>query len=226
MTDHQYRDRVSELERDNRRLRILLDQRDAPSELRHRLRSTVALLRGVVRRSAETKRDLPSYVAHLEDRLDAIMRAQAFADDHGDVDLRALLAEELLHYGAHEGDNLTISGPEIRLAPKSGQIFALAIHELAVNAVEHGRLGVDGGAIDVRWSVTGVKPDAVMTFVWKERGSTSGIGVSRPGFGTEVMMKILPYELQAKTDTSVDEQGLVWEVRMPFPDRTGGVLAS
>src|SRR4051812_50202672 len=68
-------ERIAELEEDNRRLRRLLDQRDAPGELRHRLRSTLALLRAIVHRAASTERDLPGYVALLEDRVEAVAPA-------------------------------------------------------------------------------------------------------------------------------------------------------
>ena len=89
--------RIAELEVDNRRLRRLLDQRNAPGELRHRLRNTVAMLRTIIRRSAETERDLEAYVGHLEDRLDTLVRAQAAADEHGSVELHKLLSDELAH---------------------------------------------------------------------------------------------------------------------------------
>ena len=56
-------DRIAELEADNRRLRRLLDQRDAPGELRHRLNSTLAMLRVIIRKSAETNRDLHAYAS-------------------------------------------------------------------------------------------------------------------------------------------------------------------
>src|SRR3954454_25374536 len=147
---------IADLESDNRRLRRLLDQREgAPGELRHRLRSTLALLRAIMTRSARTRpeRDVLSYVAHLEDRLEAITRAQALADRHGDVDLRNLLLDELFHYGASEGERLLLSGPDIQLQLRAGQILALAIHELAVNAVEHGVLGANPGRIEASWDV-------------------------------------------------------------------------
>ena len=38
--------RMADPEADNRRLRHLLEQRDAPDELRHRMRGTLAVLRG------------------------------------------------------------------------------------------------------------------------------------------------------------------------------------
>ena len=216
-------DRIDELEHDNQRLRRLLDGRDAPGELRHRLRSTLALLRAVVRRSAETGRDLPGYVAHLEDRLDAIARAQALADLHGEVDLRTLLADELLQYGASDGEKLLLSGPDIRLQPKAGQVLALAVHELAINAVEHGVLGAGHGRIEVSWSVDGAEPGRSMTLTWSEHGPAAATGQGRSGFGTEVLTRMLAYDLRAETDVAFGPGGLRCLLRLPLPEQVGRV---
>ena len=99
MTNETAAARIADLEADNHRLRGLLDKKDAPGELRHRLRSTLAMLRVIIRKSAETERSLEDYVAHLDDRVDALVRAQIAADGHGGIDLHALLADELLFYG-------------------------------------------------------------------------------------------------------------------------------
>ena len=212
--------RITELEADNRRLRRLLDQRDAPSELRHRLHSTVALLRTIIRRSADTPRDLEDFVGHIEERLDAIARAQAAADERGAVSLHRLVADELLQYGAPEGDRVTLTGPHIDLQPKAGQVVALAVHELAVNAVEHGALG-SAGRIEVAWDVADDAAEPTLTFTWKERGGSSRPEPSRQGFGTEVLVRMLVYELKAITRLNHEPDGLRCTIRLPFIERVG-----
>jgi two-component sensor histidine kinase len=218
-------ERIAELEEANRRLRRLLDQRDAPGELRHRLRSTLALLRAIVRRSASTERDLPGYVAHLEDRLEAVTRAQGLADQHGEVDLRTLLLDELFHYGASEGERLLLSGPDMGLPPRAGQILALAIHEVAVNAVEHGTLGTNAGRIEVSWSVVGTEPDTSLLLTWTEFGSSPNGEPARRGFGTEVLTRMLPYDLKAETDLVFGPDGLRCTLRFPLPNGVGRIGA-
>lgn len=215
--------RIADLEEDNKRLRRLLDQHDAPGELRHRLRSTLALLRAVMRRSLDTGRDLPAYVDHLEERLDAIARAQTLADQHGEVDLQTLLADELFQYGASNGENLLLSGPEVRLQPRAGQVFALAVHELAVNAVEHGALGSDSGHVQVSWSVATAEPDTPLLFVWTESGPESNARSARRGFGTEVLTRMLPYDLEAETQLVNEPDGLRCTIRFPLPKQVGRV---
>ena len=218
--------RIGELEADNRRLRRLLDQRDAPGELRHRLNTTVAMLRTIIRKSAETDRDMDTYAGHLEDRLDALMRAQAAADEQGTVELHKLLADELLHYGASDGDRALLSGPDLELQPRAGQVFALAVHELAVNAVEHGALGTGTGRLEIAWSVSGEEPRTALTFIWKETDAASVHQPSHQGFGTEVLTRTLAYELKAETTFAFEPDGLRCTIRFPLPERIGRVADS
>lgn len=219
--------RIAELEADNARLRQLLDQRDAPGELRHRLRSTLYMLRSTIRKSAEKRRNLSSYVAHLEDRLEALTRAQSAADETGGVDLHSMVAGELLYYHASEEDQFTLSGPQIRFQPRAGQIFAMAVHELAVNAVEHGALGSDSGHIDVAWTVEAKDAGNDFRFVWRETGGrrarsgSLGTAVTPQGFGAEVLTQTVRYELEAETVFDFSPGEFKYTAQFPLTDRIG-----
>ena len=214
---------LTELEADNRRLRRLLDQRDAPSELRHRLRNTLAMLRVIIRQSAETNRPIEDYVAHLEDRIDSLARAQSAIDTHGEIDLHTLLAEELLYYNALEGERVLVAGPGLDLQPRPGQVFALAVHELAVNSIEHGILGGGSGRVDVSWLVDSEGADAWLIFAWKETGMAELSEPSRFGFGNVVLTRMLAYELSAETDLAFEADGLRCTIRLPLSERIGRI---
>ena len=223
MTETSGTKRIAELEADNGRLRRLLDQRDAPGELRHRLHNTLAMLRVIIRKSAGTRRDLDAYVGHLEDRLDAVARAQVAADERGSVGLHDLFADELLHYGVKEGERVILSGPDVHLQPRAGQVLALAIHELAVNAVEHGASGTGHGRIEIAWSVASEEVDTPITITWKELGVTGVAAGSRQGFGTEVLTRTIAYELKASTTLAFEADGLRCTLRFPLTERIGRV---
>ncbi|MFW5641549.1 MAG: HWE histidine kinase domain-containing protein [Roseicyclus sp.] len=215
--------RIEQLEADNKRLRRLLEVRDAPAELRHRLRSTTALLRSIIRRSSETKRDLEDYVAHLEDRLDAVMRAQETADVEGNVDLRRVLEQELFHYGEASDARVHVSGPRIFFRPRAGQTFALAIHELAVNSVEHGVLGEAGGRLDVVWSIVEDESGQRLVFAWNEHDGARPAEPGPAGFGTEFLTQALAYELKAETRLDFEPDGLRCTIAFPLTQRIAEV---
>lgn len=217
MPDDNIAARIAELEADNRRLRRLLDKRDAPGELRHRLRSTMAMLRAIIRASSG-HRSKDAYIAHLEDRLSALMRALAIADEQGSINLFKLLVDELLHYRAQDGERVRLSGPDLLLLPRAGLVLALAIHELAVNAVEHGALG-DGGRLAVAWHITESEPFPVLTLVWKEEQSEQVAEPSRTGFGTELLTRMINFELKAETELAYEPDGLRCTIHVPLSDR-------
>lgn len=214
---------LAELRSDNARLRRLLDERDAPGELRHRQRNSLAMLRMLVRASGEFGREREDYVRHLEDRLDAIARVQAAIDAFGRPELGSVIANELVAYTVSEGDQATLTGPAIRLEPHAAQVFALAIHELTVNAIEHGILGQPSGGLNVRWDVEDLQ-DKPLTLIWKETGLAGLVEPQRRGFGTEVLTETIAYELKARTALAYEPDGLRCVIRFPLPERIGEVF--
>lgn len=223
MDDQALREEIQRLRADNRRLRHLLEAANAPAELRHRIRSTIALLLQVIRQSAHGATSIDNYVAHLVERVEAIARAQAVADDQGSIDLHALLSEELTRYRVLEGEQLELSGPTVRFNARPGQSVALAVHELALNAIEHGPLGLDAGKLDIHWRVEDRASDQVLLLEWRESG-TASVPPSEPGFGTETLMSMLLHELNAQTSLRHDELGTSCTIRIPWSERLGSVL--
>jgi two-component sensor histidine kinase len=217
--------RIAALESDNRRLRRLLDNVGAPDELRHRLNSTLAMLRVIIKKTAETPRELDDYVAHLDDRLEAISRALAAADSRGWIDLHILLADELLFYKIAEGEQLTLSGPCVQFEPRAGQVLSLAMHELAVNAIEHGHLGSGAGSLEIEWSVADHgDPSPIFQLAWREGGQNDGPLPTRTGFGMEVLTRTVRYELRATHELSRGAGNLFYTIRFPLTDGIGRLV--
>ncbi|WP_438344794.1 HWE histidine kinase domain-containing protein [Methylorubrum populi] len=213
--------RIEELEAENRRLRRFLDETGLPAELRHKVRNTLSMLRAIIRRSAETSDSLETYVAHLDGRLDALARvlnALMRSVPEG-IGLHSLVADELLVHLAREGEQVAISGPSLHLRPGAAEVLAMAIHELAVNAVEHGALTVPQGRIRIEWVV--LPPKAAgspprLNFIWTESG-LEDLAPEPPhrGFGMEVLERSLRYELKADTVLAFEPHGLRCTISLP-----------
>lgn len=224
--DHESDARVAELETDNARLRRLLDARGAPESLRHGLRDTMAMLRAVLRFSAETADSVEYYASHLEGRLDSISRVRVAVDMLGEISLHTLISDELMIHLIREGEQAELRGPTVRLRPKSAQVVALAVHELCSNAVEHGAFGLSEGKVEVVWSIDGhdaTKPGDLM-LVWKEMGGAKVDTPTRRGFGMQVLLEMLRYELNARVDLAFEPDGLRCTVRLPLVQRIGHVV--
>ena len=215
--------RIEELEAENRRLRRFLDETGLPAELRHKVRNTLSMLRAIIRRSAETSDSVETYVAHLDGRVDALARilnALMRSVPEG-IGLHSLIADELLVHLAREGEQVAISGPSLRLRPGAAEVFAMAVHELAVNAVEHGALTVPQGRIAVTWTLSSPAGPAAspqkLTFIWDETGLENLPPVpSHQGFGFEVLERSLRYELKANTVMTFKPHGLRCAISLPL----------
>ncbi|MGU3540826.1 HWE histidine kinase domain-containing protein [Methylobacterium sp. A54F] len=206
-------------------LRTLQERQSAlVADLQHRARNLLAVIRLIVRRSAETAETVESYAAHLEGRINAITRAQSSAlrDPRQGLDLRALIAEELFAHLAHEGRQAHIAGPRVLLQPRAAELFCLAIHELATNAIEHGVLMRPKGTIHVTWEIRTTPAGERLVLTWLERGGPRAAAAPlRQGFGRELLERTLRYELQAETELDFAPGGLRCIIDLPFGPRIG-----
>jgi two-component system CheB/CheR fusion protein len=203
---------VTAITRAEERQRLLL------AELQHRVRNTLGVVRSIARRSAETSHTVEDYASHLDGRLNAFARTQAMVtrDPESGVDLEYLVAEELAAYNARDGEQLQITGPAIRLQPKAAETLALALHELATNALKYGALSQPSGRIDVTWQVQkGNSPDELV-FDWRERGGPRVAPPQRKGFGTEMLERTLAFEFKARTALLFDAAGVHCTITIPL----------
>lgn len=206
---------VTAITRAEERQRLLL------AELQHRVRNTLGVVRSIARRSAETSTSVEDYASHLDGRLNAFARTQAMVtrDPEGGVDLEYLVVEELLGYNAHEGEQLRVSGPAVRFQPKAAETFALAIHELATNAIKYGALSQPSGGVDVSWRVDDAADPTQLIFDWREKGGPSVKSPRRKGFGSELLERTLAFELKGRTTLTYNGSGLHCTIAIPLNRR-------
>ena len=192
------------------------------AELQHRVRNTLAVLRSIARRTADTSETVEDYTAHFDGRLDAFARVQAAVTRNpaAGVDLAHLVAEELLSYAAHEGERVSIKGPTLRLQPKAAETLALGIHELATNAVKYGALSSPKGRVQVTWDIADGEAGPRLALEWVESGvELDGAAPRRKGFGAELLERTLAYELKAKAALTFGSTGVRYAVDLPLTGR-------
>lgn len=204
----------SALRESEARLRTLL------AELQHRARNTLAVVKSITTRTAERSETVEDMAAHLGGRLDAFARVQAAvtrAPDAG-IDLAGLVGDEMRAHAVREGEQLSIDGPTVALPHKAGESLSLALHELATNAVKHGALGSPDGRIAVRWRIKGTDGTRRLLLSWEEGGNGGIEEPAREGFGMELLKRILPYDLAAKSKVEFTGEGLRFTLDMPLGD--------
>jgi|SRR5688572_8647040 len=191
------------------------------AEFHRQLRSLFAVLRILVRQTSEGRDSVEDYSAHLEGRIGALARVHEIlmrAPEEG-VDLEEIVGGEFLAQAVPE-ENYLINGEEVRIARESAAALALAFHELTVNAMSHGALSSLRGRVEVRWGISGENGSSRLDLQWSEHGvRLDDTTPSHKGFGIELIERMLPYELNARTTFDLSHDGL--RVRLLIPQAAG-----
>ncbi len=191
------------------------------AEWQHRVRNTIAVIRSIVRRTAETSETVEDFANHLDGRIGAFSRVQLAVarDPLAGFDLAELLYEEFRACAAHEGEQFSLQGPPVRLGPKAAENIGLAIHELATNAVKHGAFTIPRGRIDVGWSKELRQDGDWLWLSWKESGMAGRpVEQSRQGFGTILLEQTLQYDLGAEVTRAFEFGGFRCEITFPLAE--------
>jgi PAS domain S-box-containing protein len=189
------------------------------AELQHRVRNTLAVIRSIARRTAESSETLEDFVGHLDGRIGAFSRVQVALtrDPLAGFDLAELIAEELRACVAREGEQFTLRGPAVRLQPSAAESIGLAVHELATNAVKHGAFTVPGGHVEVLWRRERRDGEPWLSLDWNESGMTGRpVTQMREGFGTVLLQRTLPYDLRATVAQTFAPDGLRCSISFPL----------
>ena len=207
------------------------EQQVLVAELQHRTRN----LMGVVQSTAETtlraSNDLEEFGSRFRDRLDALSRVQGLLArlNTGDrVTFENLLRSELEAVGAVDGtlDKVTLNGPSgAALRSSTVQTFALALHELATNALKYGAFAQTSGRLAIIWRVEPAGPDGRpwLHVDWHESGVTMPPADAVPqgtGQGRHLIERALPYQLGARTTYVMGPDGVRCSIAVPVSTHT------
>ncbi len=214
---------ATDLQKENQDLRQALAKSEArvrqqQTEIEHRVRNLLSIIRAISSRSLERARSLEELAMHQSGRWSALARVEeglSLSSGAG-VDLERLLWNELLAVlSPSEEWRARVEGLPVCLAVKAAERICLAFHELTTNALKFGALASANGCIQVEWRV--VSDQLVIT--WLE----TGVALVDPsprhvGFGRDLLENGLAYDLQAETSVKFAPGGLACVVRLPLQD--------
>jgi PAS domain S-box-containing protein len=188
------------------------------NELNHRIKNTLATVQAIAEqtlRSAQVDRETRE---NLTGRLMALSEAHnvLVSENWAGADLREIVAQALAPYRSADR-RLDIDGPDVRLSPPQAVTMALALHELATNAVKYGALSVPEGSVEVRWNAsydaTGARH---MTFLWAERGGPVVTPPTRTGFGSRLLARNFGEDSGGQARMMFEPTGLRCAIEIPL----------
>lgn len=194
------------------------------SELQHRTQNVITVVRSIADRTARSCRSLSEFRVQYTDRLDALSRVQKLLSrlsEHDQISFDELIETEMAAIGS-ETERVILDGPKgVLLRSSSVQTLAMALHELATNALKYGALAQRDAKLSVTWrlQVDDIQNRPWLHIDWRESGVKMPPSGSKPvggGQGRTLIEKALPYGLRAITSFELGEDGVRCTIALPL----------
>ena len=196
-------------------------------ELQHRTRNLMGVVRSMSDKTLERSTDLADFQVRYQARLAALTRVQGLLSRLAEgerITFDELIRAEVAALGDEAGQ-IVLDGPKgVALRSSTVQTFALALHELATNAVKYGALAQPRARLEIRWRVERPEPDGRpwLHVDWREIGVVMPLASTQAqggGSGRELIERALPYQLGAKTTYVMEQDGVHCTIALPVSDR-------
>jgi len=198
---------ITDEKRASDRLRVLV------REVQHRTRNLFAVVMALADSTGRESGSIGDFRERFAARMSALSRVQGMlsqlAEDER-VTFDGLLNAELAAHGMLDDPRrVTLAGPSgVSLKSRNVQTFALALHELATNAVKYGAFAAPGGHLAVHWRVETTDGSMRLHVDWRETGLHGLDRHARSRVGRQLIERALPFQMDAQTMYSIEEQGV------------------
>jgi len=184
------------------------------AELNHRVRNILGLIRALVSQSQAEALSVPGFPAIIGGRIAALAAAHdnITAKNWGPASLARLIEAELAPYCGAERARFRLTGDDVLVTPEAYTILALVVHELATNSAKYGSLSARAGTVEVSLARTAFGDLALH---WREVGGPPVTAPSRHGFGSTIITRSIPHDLQGEADVRYKLAGVEAEFLVP-----------
>ncbi len=204
--ESQVAERTEELQRVNALLAV------QAREAVHRSGNLLSVVSSLASQSAKEEGTKEEFTETLLGRLRTLAKATAMVQvtqNQSSADLETLVREQLRPLTDIYADRVKIEGPSVRAGSEAAQQLCLALHELATNAQKYNMAYSHSSRIALSWTLEEESSgEARFELCWREDLS-SELPVefaeqSREGFGTKLLMRIVPAMLKGRADRAFE----------------------
>jgi two-component sensor histidine kinase len=158
------------------------------SEVKHRYRNAVVTIQSIATQTfheagAESHEHFAARLRALGKALDLLTTRDWDRVAVADVVMRALAPFD-------SGQRFSLSGVEASLSSDTSLVLALALHELATNAVKYGALSNDAGRVRISWEHADFERSR-LRICWQEVDGPPVAPPSKTGFGSMLIQRVL-----------------------------------
>ncbi len=184
------------------------------SELNHRVRNILNLIRSLVAQSQHDAQSVISFAGIIGGRISALASAHdnITRENWAPAPLSKLFETELAAYLNNKRERFNIVGDEVLIRPEAYTVIALVVHELVTNSAKYGSLCDRSGQLDVTLESTALGD---LKILWRERGGPPVKPPTRRGFGSTIIERSIPYELKGDAKLRFKLSGLEADFLIP-----------
>jgi PAS domain S-box-containing protein len=188
-------------------------------ELNHRVKNTLAIVQSVASQTLRNAPDANEAKDAFEARLMALARAHDVLtrESWESASLGDIVEQAIEPYRSHGERAFLVEGPVVRLPPSLALAFAMALQELATNAVKYGSLSSPNGRVRVQWS-TEASASALLRLRWAESGGPRVGEPKRRGFGSRLIERSLAQDQDGAVRLIFAPTGVVCEFEVSLPE--------
>lgn len=183
------------------------------AELNHRVRNILNLIRGLINQSRHEAMDVDAFARIIGGRISALAIAHdnITRENWSPASLADLIQSEAEAYLSGKMDRLIVEGDNAAIAPEAYTVLALVIHEMITNSVKYGALCDNSGTL----TITVDCDEAGMSIKWREAGGPPVKPPERRGFGSTIIEKSIPFELNGRTNVDYKLAGVEAQFWVP-----------
>jgi len=188
-------------------------------ELNHRVKNTLALVLSILHQTRRSSAAFDDFVPAFEQRVHALADAHDLLTRTSwtGANLRELVTVALSGQTAAEEHRVRVEGPPVGVTANTAISLAMALHELATNAVKHGALSNDTGTVEVRWhdEAEAEGDGRRIVFAWRERGGPPVRPPQRKGFGSLLLERGVGRDVGGSSSLDFEPEGVTCTITFP-----------
>jgi two-component sensor histidine kinase len=179
------------------------------AELAHRMKNTMAMIAAIASQTFRSAETLEEAQATLSERIATLGEAHSILtrSSWSSAPIRSVVEGALAPHRSGIG-TIRVEGPPLQLAADQAMTLALAINELATNAVKYGALSVETGEAVIRWQVGRPLSEDRFHLEWTESGGPVVVKPRRQGFGSRLVERVMAQKFQGEVELDYRPEGL------------------
>ena len=185
-------------------------------ELDHRVKNVLARVAAVATHTGRVSSTKEELLNSLGDRIQSLADAHVLLSRSRwqGVGLADLVRHQLAPY-TNVG-NTTIDGPKVRLTSAATEAVVMVLCELVTNAAKYGALSMPQGRVSVTWAAgsSGRLSEGIV-IRWQETGGPLVTPPKRSGYGTNLIRRLIPHEIDGAVDLLFKAEGVNCTITLP-----------